>query len=206
MRASIIVALLVAAVFFVLMEPLAHAPLRNYLACSVADKRLRNRFVSEDELIPIINALMPDGCCLKPTVFERAFANGDGVTSKKYRYFLTPDGDFNVVNVGEKVLFTVKKYREDNVRKCAVGCFANEKRIPTDDGGDVSASSDEDNASSNEEDETRRTSYRQNEFKIPQVVKDKFAKYALKKHKDNSLKNPEQQMSKSKRAKPNNET
>jgi hypothetical protein len=67
MRASIIVALLVAAVFFILMELLAHAPLRNYLPCIVADKRLRNRFVSEDELIPIINALMLDGCCLKPT-------------------------------------------------------------------------------------------------------------------------------------------
>ena len=119
---------------------------------------------------------------------------------------MTPDGDFNVVNVGEKVLFTVKKYREDNVRKWAVGCFANEKRIPTDDGGDVSASSDEDNASSNEEDETCRTSYEQNEFKILQVVKDKFAKYALKKHKHNSHKNLEQQMTKSKWAKPNNET
>lgn len=99
------------------MEPISHAPFRNHLACIVADVRFRGRFVQEDELYPICNALMPEGCRLKPNVFENAFAGHDGVTSKPYRYFLLTDDDFNVVNVGVKAVFAVHKYRIGNQRK-----------------------------------------------------------------------------------------
>jgi hypothetical protein len=118
MKMILIIYLLLAACPFV-MESLTHAPFRNqHVACLVADKRLRDRFVSEDELYLICNTLMPACCRLKPSIFERAFSGIDGVTSKPYRFFLTNDDDFNVVDVGERAVFAVKKYRVDNVMLC----------------------------------------------------------------------------------------